>query len=291
MGQTVYVDLLFLINFSMDVLALYLTARILSRRPKLWRLLLAGCVGGLYSCLALFSPLNGFSALSVDLLVCLLLGWITFFSRKGQRSVLPPLLTFPAVSMALGGVMTALFTLLNRLHLPLDTQTGDGDGISVWLFALLAAVSALLTLFGGRFFAKRGSIKEAELTIVVGDRSICLTALTDSCNLLCEPISGKPCVVAEIGCFRGLLPDSVLHAAERKQLPPLETMKGLSGAGFRLIPAQTASGEGLLLGFRPTRMTVHTKQGEREADAYLVLTHLSASAMGCRALLPLTLLT
>ena len=288
MGQTVYVDLLFLINFSMDVLALYLTSRILGRRLRLGRMLLAGALGGVYACAALFLHAGSVAALLLDALVCVLLGAITFWERGG---LLVPVLTFTAVSMSLGGVMTALFTLLNRLELPLDTQTGDGDGISVFLFAFLAAVSALLTLMGGRFFAKRSSVKNATLSIRIGGRSLRLSALVDSGNLLCEPVSGKPCVVAELSAFRSVLPEEFLEAArQKKYIYPADAGR-MGVRGVCLIPAKTASGSGMLLAFRPEGITVDAGKGAREVDAYVALCELGGSAMGQEALLPGVLVT
>ena len=45
----VYADVLFLINFSMDYLCLYITARVLHRKMTLWRILSASALGGIYA--------------------------------------------------------------------------------------------------------------------------------------------------------------------------------------------------------------------------------------------------
>ena len=45
----IYSDILFLINFSLDYLCLFIAGRLLHRGGKAWRLLLGAAVGGLYS--------------------------------------------------------------------------------------------------------------------------------------------------------------------------------------------------------------------------------------------------
>ena len=150
MGQTVYVDLLFMINFSMDFLCFFLTARILALPLSLPRTLLASALGGIYSDIALFITLGALPSLLLDIFVCVLICAIAFL-KKGELSSLPLyIIVYFAISMALGGFMTAIFNLLNKADIPLES--GASDGISVWAFAALAAVSGLLTFFGGRFF-------------------------------------------------------------------------------------------------------------------------------------------
>lgn len=289
MGETVYLDLLFLINFSMDTLALFLSARILHRPLRLFRLLAAGALGGVYACLSLFLPVSGWIAVAADILVCLLLGAVAFVSKGNRRELFVSALTFTAVSMALGGIMTALFTLLNRLDLPLDTETSDGDGISVFLFAILAAVSAIATLLGGKFFASRSSKKTATVTVTVGGNVCRLSALVDSGNLLCEPVSGKPCVVVELSVFERIFSERFLRGVKLRRYTDVASASEVRGVC--LIPTRTASGQGMLIAFRPDRMTVDAGKGEREVDAYVALCELGQSAMGQKALLPNVLLS
>ena len=53
MGRVVYADLLFLVDFSMDFLCFFITARLLHRRFFFVRSILAAAIGGVYSVLAL----------------------------------------------------------------------------------------------------------------------------------------------------------------------------------------------------------------------------------------------
>ena len=54
MEQNVYVDLLFLIDFSMDFMCFYITSKILHRKISPIRTVLACILGGVYSVTVLF---------------------------------------------------------------------------------------------------------------------------------------------------------------------------------------------------------------------------------------------
>ena len=131
MQQTVYVDLYFMVNFSMDLLCLMITASLLHRKPRRTRTLLAAALGGAYAAVALLIGLSGALGFLCNALAALLLCAITFHSRKApllQTLKCVPILLFS--SMTVGGIMTALYTLLNRLDLPLEVL-GE-ESLSVW---------------------------------------------------------------------------------------------------------------------------------------------------------------
>ena len=156
MGQTVYGDLLFLINFSMDYLCCYITAKLLHRNFPRIRALLASAVGGIYAVAILFSGFVPPLELVCDIVAGILMCIAVFAGKKtGFWKFMLCSLTYVGVSAALAGLMTAMFNLLNSLGLPLGSLEQSGDGMPVWLFAILAAVSGAATLAGGKFFRKK----------------------------------------------------------------------------------------------------------------------------------------
>ena len=59
MTEEIYGDVLFLINFSMDFLSLFITGKIMHLKMNKWRLLASATVGGVYGVASLFFPLDG----------------------------------------------------------------------------------------------------------------------------------------------------------------------------------------------------------------------------------------
>ena len=79
MGQTVYVDLYFLINFSMDFLCFFLTAKLLDRRLGIGRGLIGAALGGLAVMMGHVYPIllggRGGKGILSGLFVDLVLDW------------------------------------------------------------------------------------------------------------------------------------------------------------------------------------------------------------------------
>ncbi len=275
--QTVYVDLYFFINFSMDFLCLYLTSKLLSQPFSLLRIALAAALGGLYADLSLFLSLGGVWGILFDILSLILICVVAFGKIKNIGRLPLCTVVFVAVSAALGGIMTALYYLFNRTGIFDFMRGGDGDGISVWLFALLAAVSAVLTLAGGRGAAKKMSASDVELEITVGGKTVSLRGMTDSGNLLREPVSGKPCIVADARKLRRIIPQEL---RDREHiLSRLSTLRGDTGRRIVLIPAVGATGESMLVGLRAERVLIKQDGRVKDADAIIALSELEVDAL------------
>jgi len=287
MGQTVYVDLFFMINFSMDFLCFFLSSQLLGGKLKLLRTLLAAALGGVYACVALFLPFEGFPAFMLDVLLCLLMCIIAF---GVARSVFLHTLVYFAVSMTLGGFMSALFTLLNRADLGIEAV--ESDGISAWVLALLALISAAFALVGTKFFRRRTSARYASVAFEIGGKAKQLRAFCDSGNLLRDPISGRVCVLVSAQTLKGVVGDEVINAARTKNVAPLASTDAAMARRVRLIPAKTATGEGCLLAIRPDKILVGEDGDvpQKEVDAYIALSEAQSFADGCEVLLPNELL-
>ncbi len=285
MGQTVYVDLFFMINFSMDFLCFFLTSQLLGTKLKLLRAVCASALGGIYACMALFLSVGSVAAIIIDIAVCVLMCVVTFGARG---SLAAHSAVYIAVSMILGGFMTALFSLLNRAQLPLD---GVGnDGISAWVLVLLAATSAVITLFGGRSFRRRSARTYTKVRIVISQKSRTLNAFCDSGNLLCDPISSKPCIIVSINALDGVLPKELADIARDKSFEAVTSLDRETAKRVRLIPAKTAFGSGMLIAMRADKILMGEADAMREVDALLALCDAKEMGEGCEALVPTELL-
>lgn len=280
----VYVDLYFFVNASMDLLCLNLTAMLLHDKPRRWRLLLGAFLGGLYAVIVLLSGLGGFWELLFDLLgscaIC-----AAAFAGKGMTffRFLRTVGAFFLISVLLGGLMTALFWALNRLNLPLDSLTEDH--ISVWLFAVLALVSGLLTRKGGEAFRRANKARSVTVEAVLFGKSVTFHALVDTGNLLVEPISGRPVILVDPKVLRGILPPEVTAGA----VDPAKVQNLDLARRLRLIPASGATGEKLLTAVVPERLFLTDQSAKRpekrQTDHLVAPAPLGERAAGFDALI------
>ena len=286
MEQTVYADLYFMINFSMDFLCFYLASRLLDIAMSAASAALASVIGGVYAVLALVWGVSGAGGLLIDALACALMGSVAFGKRGKMKRIAFYTAVYFAVSVTLGGFMTAIFNLLNRTSL--GTLSLSQDGVSAWLLALLAALGATLTLLGGRSLRRRASKRRVRISVIVNEKSAELDALCDSGNMLREPISGKLCIIVSRAAIEKLLPPRVSCAisGDSKRIDA-ETCLRL---GLRVVPTATATGEGMLFALRPDAVSVDDGGESYSVDALLAFSALNGFCDGAEALFPTELL-
>ena len=262
----VYADLLFLINFSMDFLCLFLSIKLLHLPRKTPRMLLAAALGGIYSVAALFIQARAGVSLAVDLAMCLAMCAVCA-AGKGVKVGRLLLLcgTYFGISALMGGGMTALYHLLNRADLPIDSL--QGDGVSAWLFLLLATLAALSAAFGGRLFAKQTAQRFCTLCVRLDGVKWEMEGLCDSGNLLCDPISGTPVIVVDREVWLGSLPQSLRRIVESGGR---ESDIGAQCKRVRIVPMHTSQGSALAVALFPDEVLIGQKNGRSRVVQALI---------------------
>ena len=286
MTQTVYADLLFLINFSMDFLCFFLVARLLAKPLPLPRALIASILGGIYSVAALLWA----TGTVIDILSGILLCFIAFWSRRESFSSFALSCgAFALASVLLGGIMTAVFNRMNRANPPLDSF-GDDGSIPFWLFATVTALASLITWLGGSFLRRRAQITQAQVEIHLGEKKVVLEAMCDSGNLLWDALSGRPVIVADLEKASALLPSECMGIVKwntdaLRHLPPS------LAARVRLIPTSSVDTDGIMLALRPDSIVIRVGNRTRTAEALIGFAKVRAPIHTCTALLPPELMT
>ena len=284
MQQDVYADLYFFINTSMNLLCLMITALLLHRRVNRIRAILAATLGALYAVAALILGAGGILGVLADAAVGMLMCVVTFAARGTSPWQLlkcggVQILT----SVLLGGIMTALYAGLNRLELPLEIF--QGDGLSVWMFALLSAVAGLATVRGGRFLGFSGRTKSVTVRAHVAGASLTLRAMVDSGNLLRDPVSGKSVIVADRSVVLKVLPQALSRALEGN-----DVTKWLHDPAYartiRLIPTSTATKSALLPALVPQSLQICDGKSTYAADYLIAIADLGERAGGFDAVIP-----
>ncbi len=282
----VYVDILFLINFSMDYLCLYISAKILRRAANAKKMIPAALLGAIYSVVSVFLTVQPWIALLIDILVCVAMCAIAFHKRKQLRKTFLYSLLYFLVSMTVGGIMTALFNLVNKLNLPFDMA--DGDGLSVWGFALLAILAGIFAIFGGNFIFKKKEIRDCQLKILFDGKEKIFSGLSDSGNLVRDPISGRPVIIIDRRLADGFVDTRILDNF-KSGIP--NNSKAYSG--MRIAPISTVSGKSAIVLLRADQITLTYNRGSRQEsiqpDAMFALGDIGKSANGYDAIIPYSL--
>ncbi len=220
------------LNFTADLLLLYGTERIL-QIPGSWRrYLLAAVLGGVYGagcCMPGFTFLaNGFWKILCTGCICL-------------------------VAFGIGIATLRAGTMFFVLRIALESLASGWTGGVAWWILFSLAVFWILCALKPWSCQVNGTCLPVEITW--GGKVVQVTALLDSGNMLKDPISGWPVLVADPTVARALLGISSEQLAQ-----PLKTIMSGNIMGLRLIPYHSVGqAGGMLLGIRADQVVVDGK--------------------------------
>lgn len=253
--QTLYADILFLINFTMDFLTLYVTAAILRRKASVMRLCIASAIGGIYGVAAVF--MNGILLINViiNLAVSYLMCLIAF-----KNKTLPCYALFYGTGCLLGGAMTAFFTFMNGFNYGSTESDALTGKIPLGWMAVSAAVIGVAAIAGGRMAKRKRSLRPCRLAVVSHNGTFVFDGMTDTGNLLTDPMSGKPVIILQKKDFLSLLPNDLIPIFEKSDASDLSKLPQELLTSVRLIPSVSVGGDRLLFAYIPKKITVENAE-------------------------------
>lgn len=257
MPQTIYADVLFIINFSMDFLALYITSKFLKIRIKNVSTIISALLGALYSVITVILHFeNLFVTVIFGYLMCLIA-----FGKRKIKGTFYIFVTYIAVNFLLGGGMTAVFSFFNsvigeRLINLYGNVIDVPEKLPVNIFAVGVFVITAFVMMFAKVFSRKGVARRIVAGITLGGNTVAVNLIEDSGNTLCEPISGEPVIFLSEKAIKGIIDDKTLLAL--KTFNPTE-MKN-SGYKIRIAAYQTVSGRDMCACIRPDKITVSGKE-------------------------------
>lgn len=280
---TLYIDIYFLINFTVDILAFYFAALFAKVRVGVKGLVFSGIVGGLFACLVVVLNIQGvlfflmlaFSATVMTLAVSI---GVSFIRKLKLFSA------FLVFETLLGGSVLLFYNMLSEFLLPLISSTAFGaENKKILILSMLVLLSIgfirlLFFLFGGSL-----SEKNADVEITLFDKSKRVSALVDTGNLLVDPMTLTPVIIVKAYSL-----DS-LDIGELKETT-------LDGCGFefkkriRIIPISGIKENRILYGIKPDRVCVYVKSKKAEVSAVIAIDNEKGTFGGYDALIPASIL-
>lgn len=255
MEQTLYGDVLFLVNFTMDFLTLYITASILKRKIRTLRLGLSSGIGALYGVAACFMSGDVLFLIAVNIAVSFLMCLIAF-----DRRILPCCALFYGVGCLLGGFMTALFGFMKNTS-GAPTVYVDGSYRAIpseiplgWMAAVAACIG-IAAIAGGRYCKKSRDL-DCTVTVVTENGSFVFDGITDSGNLLTDPISGRAVIIIKKDEFLKLVPSELFSFYDNEDVTAMPDLPPSLSPWVKLVPSTSLGGSKLLLCYLPKAVTV-----------------------------------
>ena len=256
----IYADILFLIDFIMDFLCLYITGALMSVKIKLGRLILASAVGGAYAVALQYLPETGFFLLlplhiaSAFLLVFIFCGFSSFKRLIARTAV------FVLTSAFLGGIVTAVFSLRGGVTVNGGRAYAE---ISPFFLIAVALLSVAAAYVYGLVCRKKLSQSSVKAYIRYGENGVYARLLADTGCHVVDPITGEAVIIVASRIFGEYKP-----------------------AMNRVIPIRSAGGVKILEGFRPDDVKINGIG----VDAIIASDDGNEYYSGCDGLVPVILI-
>ena len=245
MQREIYVDMLFIINYVINMLLLSCLNKCTGQHPRRRRLVGAALLGAAAS-LGIFLPFQSFFAsVFARLLLCAAMVRL-LYRWSGLRSFLRACFLLFAISFFFAGVMLGIWMMLRPAGMVYYNGIVYFDISAASLLACTAAAYLALGLWQRFSRAGRLDQKTYDVTLYYGGKHTTVTALADTGNQLYEPFSGAPVIVCEQSAVAVLLPAEACTAI----LTGNHSAAQRFGVALRMVPFRSVGKEGLLPAFR-----------------------------------------
>lgn len=269
METTLYADVLFIVNFSMDFISLWAAATLMSSRRSALKMSAAAAIGAVYGVISVVIGLDGIlmyiSAAAVSVLMCA----VAFGKCGSAVGLFKHSALIWGCGALLGGIMSAVINLSGSAYTAAGNKTGSPA-------ALIAAATAALLYITVRLMRSAKKRRSVSVTVSYKNASVTFSALCDSGNLLCDPISGDPVIAVSAETVKRLTGIKICNALTKKDTEALSDLR----LPFRIIPHSSAGGSDICFAFLPEKVTVSNGKDTREVRCLIAPMELGETYFG-----------
>ena len=278
--QTLYIDVYFLINFTVDFIALYFAA-VFSKVPtSAPRLLIAAAVGGLSSVAYILSP----ERISLKLLVALLGLFLTVLISSRKINIFRRIrltMSFLIFLALIGGGVSFLYGLFDKyLYGYFKESEGGAQNRSLLILSLIILASIGVFKMLVSFFNNIECEGSEKIEISLLGKSVMTEAFLDSGNLAIDPMDMRPVLFIKPSLAEKFLPESVIDLKSPDELDR-ELRKRI-----RLIPVSREGSTHVLTGIRADSVKLLSDGIKEEISVTLAIDKEGGSYGGFEALMP-----
>lgn len=275
--KTLYIDIYFLINFTVDLISLHFAAMLSHTRSENKRLLLSALLGALSACVSVLID-------SAILTLFFFIATVVFASvfcckdtgAKGRAVFGISLIIFLSL---VGGIVSFLWNLLDDAFSDYLIE-GDVVNRKMLFFALIALLSIgvfkmLITVMN------TGKIEtRVEFEVKFLDKTCYTEALIDTGNLAIDPLSMKPVLIIKKELARTFISEDIIN------LNDVDALDRSIKKRMRLIPLTKGGETHVYVGFVPDDVKVHYNGKTYSADVTVAIDKEGGDFGGFLALMP-----
>lgn len=254
METIVYADVLFTVNFIINIIILKITSLLMKTSSSVTRHIAAASLGSVYAVCMFFPDISFLYIFPFKLAVSIIM--LKIICPHGKLfKMLKFTAVFYMVSFTFAGILLSLI-YFGHFSSGLSPKMHNGIfyfDISLSKLLTASAVCYVIIAFSTAVFKRNKMMGIKKLRIVLKNRICEMAALSDTGNLLTDPLTQNPVVIAEKNHLDTLFPDGI---------PDMEN-SDFGDIKLRLIPFSSLGNEGgMLTGFVPDEVCIDGKKTE-----------------------------
>lgn len=276
--QTLYIDVYFLINFTVDLLSLHIASLFTKVKASKSGIVISALIGALYAVILVFVSENKFifliGTLSYFYLVSLLMA-------NGCRKIrkVKFVTAFLFVEIIIGGLVYFTYGTLKRIVAEEYYEEVQSEReLIVFALVILLSIGVLKLLL--MFFKNSFSEMKVRLKLTVFDNEYFFDALVDSGNFSRDPMDLAPVMLIKPRLSKRIFPYGAPDISETENIS--EKMK----QRIRVIPISGISERKILCGFRPDSTFIEKNGKFERVNLTIAFDKEDGSFGGFDALLP-----
>lgn len=256
MKQTVYLDVLFFVNFTVDLLIFLSVGVIMQKKEKWYKYCFASIIGAIYSCLVFFMDISPLvTNLGAILLYCLVSLYI--FKYKNKKLLFRGILVTLLCVAFYGGLIFMLY-LFTGIGSVMTFNSGalyiDIPVFGMLIFCFIAygvlwLVSRVLSSRAPKNFI-------IEILIELNGQQTRLRGFIDTGNKLSDPVSGLPVIITSLNSFRNILPKNLIEFFATQNT---ECINSIWKKRIRALPCSTVNGQNIIYAVKCDNVYIQDK--------------------------------
>lgn len=264
----IYADVLFVINFIMDFMSLYVCSKVLDMRMKKRNILFGAFFGAAYAFAGLYINFpEPFAAFVVSVLMC--------YAAFGKRKIsvfIKTVVLFYTTGMLFGGIITFFYNIVYEYR---NIKFFE-NGIKTWMFFAISGIVFLIILAVSHMFRTYMYKRSVCVEVCIDNKTRLFNLMCDTGNLLRDPYTDLPVIVVKAECLDKMLgKDGIHRQPEKAQSEKVLKYK------LRYIPVKTAAGKALLPALKADSTYIFNKHGKKnEIQTVLACDAVSGSSYG-----------
>ena len=278
--RTLYIDVYFLINFTVDILSLYFASRFSKVPTNSKRLIFASLIGAFVAVGAVFLPEYPILKLVVSAVSLCLMGWIApkgvSVIRKGK--FIFAFLIFEALT---GGAVSFAFGIFDKyISNIFDGTEGGAVNRKMLVLALIVLLSIGVFKMLVSFFSGIESEGSVDIEISFFENKAVVSAFVDSGNLAVDPMDMSPVLLIKKDLAKTILPENII------ELSGIDSLERKVKKRIRLIPVSRGGHTHVLVGVKADNVKILKGDREEEISVTLAIDKEGGDFGGYKALMP-----